>query len=283
MRLAAWATLVVISWGNHVAANQFVRVFFPENNHIQRVELDRYIQGVLLGEVPTHWPFEALKAQAIAARSYVLHQATQRRNLHYDVRADHLDQVFKKGFSRRLQRAVRETSGQVVQVGAYPMKTYFHSDCGGITERPSSVWGGEDLSHASVKCPLKKAKRWRVPIPLRSLAKKLQLVEITGFKVVGHTSSGRVRRVAFWNKHDKVTLSGQQLRRLLGFNKLRSTMFDILPQKNHLQFVGRGFGHGSGLCQHGARHMAMKGYSAEEIILHYYPKAHLTVFDIANL
>ena len=121
---------------------------------IASLDFNKYLENVLMSEMPTQWPLEALKAQAVATRSYALYQMQARQNEPYQLDADNSDQVFafhgESSQRDRIRQAVKETDGKVLTILGHVAKAFFHSDCGGQTEESREVWGHESAVDASL-------------------------------------------------------------------------------------------------------------------------------------
>ncbi|MBK9294470.1 MAG: SpoIID/LytB domain-containing protein [Oligoflexia bacterium] len=247
---------------------------------ILNLKLNDYIQGVLVGEMPSHWPLEALKAQAIAARSYAYSQLLSRKNEIFHLNANVLDQVYslQSNLSKEALKAVNETQNEFLFLNQLPLKAYYHSDCGGHTEEPSNVWGVGELKIGTTKDHYCKMRRfeWKYKMAKQRLAQVLGLDALNEDIKIIKSSTGRAEFVEV----NGTKISGQDLRQKIGFDKLKSTLFSLTFDENSVTFVGRGYGHGSGLCQWGAKAMALNGKTYLEILRHYYPLAKVSeVFD----
>jgi stage II sporulation protein D len=263
---------------------------------IQQIDFDTYLKGVVASEMPLSWPIEALKAQMVAARSFALAQANDRRQkgATYDLRDNVLDQVFTLPSALhlsavakvKLKKALRETEDLVLVDGksGQILKSYYHADCGGHTEEAKDVWGHSEKSWHTVEdasCRLS-SHSWSLHLKSAELGEKLHLpAPLKDARILTHTPSGRAQNILFISENGiEKTISGQDLRALLGFANLKSTAFVIRRLAKQLDgefiFDGHGRGHGVGLCQNGARWLASiekKGFA--EILEHYYPGSHL--------
>ncbi|MBX3023260.1 MAG: SpoIID/LytB domain-containing protein [Bdellovibrionales bacterium] len=264
---------------------------------IARLDLESYLMGVLPAEMPASWPLHALKAQAVAARSFVLRSAFERRDQHFDVDSTIIDQVYKfladseahPEYKTKVLRAVRETRGEVlVDADRRTIKAFYSADCGCQTEDPKYVWGVVDV-YTSVKDPSCKQRRpmtWKVTLPRAEVRSRLLAAlalpdnsSLRALHIGGRTPSGRVADVVASvvsgdNLH-RVTLNSQEFRRIFGFNRVRSTDFSLRWLGDELEVNGTGVGHGVGMCQSGARSLAEEGMRYREILKIYYPKATL--------
>lgn len=243
------------------------------HNLIATLDLETYLRGVLPAEMPASWPLEALKAQAVAARTFALYRRAHAGEKDFDVDSDVNDQMFLSDTSKAADRAIDETRGLVLRDtrGAL-VAAYFHSDCGGHTEDAHNVWGTGD-SVGTAGCPYASPALWSLKLSLEQLGHKLRQ-KISRIEVGKRNESGRIQQVylALADGTGK-TLTGSDFRAALGFSELKSTAFEMARAGDGYIFTGHGYGHGVGLCQWGARQMAKAGQGFREILAHYYPKA----------
>jgi stage II sporulation protein D len=248
-----------------------------KTNKVATLDLETYLRGVLPAEMPVSWPIEALKAQAVAARTFALFRQGQSRAKDFDVDSDVMDQMFLEGAetTKRAEQAIDETRGLVLHTPQGKLiAAYFHSDCGGHTEDARNVWGGGE-STGTAGCPFTARANWKLRLTLKQLAAKLRL-PVKAIELGERTESGRVARVALALADGSGrTITANDFRHALGYGELKSTAFSISREGETYTFAGRGFGHGVGLCQWGARQMALQGSSFKEILAHYYPSARL--------
>lgn len=250
-------------------------------NVINIIPLDEYLAGVINKEISSHWSSDVVKAQAIIARGYALTQKRKKADELYHLSATNIDQVYGGSASedRSARRAVSSTRGEVVTYNGEIALTLYHSNAGGITESAANVWGGDYPYLKSVRSSYdKKAPRyeWTFAVNAATLAKKLraggfEIDKIKSINIKKKSLSKRVVLLEVRGKHTRVELSGEGLRSILGYNKLRSSMFKVKKKKNKFIFMGKGSGHGVGLSQWGAKGMAEAGMSYKAILKHYYP------------
>lgn len=248
---------------------------------VNDLDVEDYLKGIINHEISSKWPIEAVKAQVIASRSYVLYKKQQPKDPRFDVEATVLDQVYKGSIREddAGQKAVDETRGLVLTYDTKVIEAYYHSCCGGQTESAGSVWGRERPYLRSVQCGFDADcpnTYWDYETPLNTVEKALGIRSIQKMEVVSRYPSGRVRQVRVTTPGKPVVLTGKELREKIGFNRIRSTNMKIVPRKGGFKFVGTGSGHGVGLCQWGARGMALEGKTFEEILKAYYVNAEIT-------
>lgn len=245
---------------------------------VNHVGLESYLASVLGSEMGAGWPAEALKAQAVVARSYVIAKAAASRKRPFDVDATVLSQVYRgiAGEASSTRAAVDATEGRVLTYDDKVVEAYFHSCCGGRTEDGRALWGGELRYLSSVKdphCDFAPDYFWVYRIGPAELGKKVGLGAVTAVKVDERAPGGRALKVTFESDRKSKTLGGDEVRRAVGYAKLKSTLFRVAAEKNRYVFKGSGSGHGVGMCQWGARAQAEKGASYREILKFYFPEA----------
>lgn len=265
---------------------------------IAHLDLETYLAGVLSGEVPVgSWHSEALKAQAIASRSYAIYQMKAHTHDSYDVESTVADQVFKPLQSRnpKLEAVLTETEGLIVTQDGRLFPAYFHSTCGGHTTSSTRAFPERTAvfdTLSGTRCPFCTASpafEWRARLAKSEMEKKLRVSSdvrksgkrfgrITAIETVGGTGWPR-RADQFRIRHTNgvLTVPSQRFRLIVGAMKLKSACVTrIVDRGSELEFQGRGFGHGVGMCQYGSQGMANKGYSYKQILGLYYPGGELT-------
>lgn len=247
---------------------------------VNHVGLEAYLASVLGSEMGASWPAEALKAQAVVARSYAVAKAEASRKRRYDVDATVLSQVYRgiAGEAASTRAAVDATAGRVLSFDGDVVEAYFHSCCGGRTEDGRALWGGDLRYLSSVKdphCDFAPDFFWIFRIGPAELGKKVGLGAITAVKVDERAPGGRALKVTFEAGKKSKTLGGDEVRRAVGYAKLKSTLFRVAAENGRYAFKGSGSGHGVGMCQWGARAQAEKGASYREILKFYFPAADL--------
>jgi stage II sporulation protein D len=263
---------------------------------INLIGLEDYLNGVLPREVGVDWPVESLKAQAVISRTYVLANFGKSNSKGYDVSSDVFSQVYGglQDEHPASNAAVKATEGEVlIDDKGLPVLTFFHSSCGGETESPQYVWSEikDPPSYlASVSDPFCKDDpfyNWVYEISASTLQKRLRKAHLKLGTIksvsVGKTSpSGRASTFLIESSKEKsksrtqTTISGNAFRIAVGPDELRSTLLTEIKKRGTMfRFEGRGWGHGVGLCQWGARGRALAGHSYGKIIEGYYPHVRL--------
>lgn len=254
------------------------------------MDLEQYLEGVLPAEMPVSWPVEAVKAQAVASRSYAVARIEQNRGEPYHLEGTILDQVFtwnKSDLSeehiRKLKRIIKQTRGLVLTKSrGKAIPAFFHSDCGGHTEEPSKVWGfGPKIGTTPDRyCKTRPTNKWDYFITADRLEKVFQNYLHTDEKLVrihinSRSKSGRIEEIGLQLGNTDYPISANLFRKIIGYSKIKSTHFVFDTHENRYHFFGRGHGHGVGLCQWGSRRWAKKGWSFRKILSHYYPRTRI--------
>lgn len=256
---------------------------------INVVLLEDYLAGVINSEISSAWPEEAVKAQAILARTYTVYRTQQRREAEFDLEATVRDQVYQ-GLAvedEDARRAVAATRGLILAYAGEPIEALYHSACGGRTESPEWIWGGQPKPYQqSVTCGFCEDAPvyfWRYPAAGEAdpaeLGRRLGLGEpVLELKVLVRSPSGRAAQIRMAGRHSAKVLSGREFREALGRDAVKSTLFEIQPETAGFLILGSGSGHGAGMCQWGARGMAEAGRRSEEILQHYFPGTEIQKF-----
>jgi stage II sporulation protein D len=232
--------------------------------------LEDYLVGVLGSEMPKSFPPEALKAQAVAARTYALNKKLEQYSQPYHLGSSVISQVYK-GLDvedLRTREAVESTKGLVMTWQLQPIEAYFHASCGGRTENGGDALGRDLPYLKAVDCPCGRlpTSHWTLDLKPNDV-KTLGVAKGTALHVQGRSPTGRARRVEAGTRSiDAVTF-----RERIGYMKLKSLQFEIEKSRDGWRVEGHGFGHGAGMCQWGARVYAEKGWGFEKILEHYYP------------
>ncbi len=263
----------------------------PAVRAVVHPRIETYLVGVVSHEMYPTWPLEALRAQAVASRTVALYWMKQRKGWEWDVRSTTSDQVWKP-LARpnpRVVTAVRSTQGIVMLDDNRLFPAFFHAQCGGRTTNAKGVLLKKDLKALwGVRCPFcwhhaKQLKHWRLRLSKTALAERLglpgaldalRLLDRKGRELQG---MGRVHRVELLLKAGtRVDLpANESFRHALGPGpkSLASTWFGVRtsPDGTSFLFEGRGAGHGVGLCQYGAMHMAKEqGMTYQDILARFY-------------
>ena len=271
-----------------------ISVHLVRENSTVTIDLEDYIRGVLAAESSVETELEALQAQAIVSRTFALKNLKRHGKDGYDFCSLTHCQRYVKEIAEHnkalILQASEATDGQILQDDRkQTADVYFHAACGGMTTNLEAVWGAPSPSYLrSVKddyCTTMSHKSWQQYIPIKDLVRALQSDErsnpgsqLENIVITKRDSSGRAEFLTIEGARRK-QLRGWEfsliVNRVLGWNILKSSRFEISRQSNSFLFRGSGFGHGLGLCQEGAHVMARRGMKAEEILSHFLPGAKL--------
>ncbi len=264
------------------AKNQIVRVKREKTGQIENVPLEDYVCGVLSGEMPVSFELEALKAQAVAARSYVLKKIEQNQKQDYDVvdtvsnqvylSDEELKEKWKDEYTEKINKlktAVLETEGEYIAYNGQVAEAFFFSTSTGKTENCSEVFV-QDLPYlrsvdSSWDQDVSPVFSTTTDLSLSDFYTKLNIPyqDDLAVEVTNATSTGRVKELKI---NDKVFKASD----ITSTFNLRSTFFSIEKVGSNVHFSVKGFGHGVGMSQYGALAMAKKGYKYSEILTYYY-------------
>jgi stage II sporulation protein D len=254
---------------------------------INELPLEEYLAGAVKAEAGDKMPLEMLKAQAVVARTYAAYHRRLNAEKAFHLVASTLNQQYvgRVPTESPVWAAVRDTADQVLLWNGELFPAFYHTDSGGHTEDPRVVFAASNMPALKpVRVDFPSASphhRWRLDLPLADLSAALlrggvAVGRVMKLDVLERSTSLRVARIAVRGTAGTVTLRGSDLRRLVGYDTLKSTLFAVAVTGPVVRFVGRGYGHGVGLDQWSAKTMADQGYRAEEIVAYYYPGAVLT-------
>ena len=248
--------------------------------------IEKYLSSVVGSEMPTKWPMEALKAQAIASRTYAL---KQKGNNLFDIDSTQRNQVYNGLESRTYKtiRAVKSTRSLVLTYKNKLINALFHSSSGGMTENSQDVWKNKYPYLSSVKDFDKKNPklRWQKNFSNKELFNLFPKIGgIKNIEILSITDTGRVKNVKLYGAYGSDQISGVDLRKKLGLNstfvrfKLIKEQSKEFPIEKGLVVFGQGSGHGVGMSQWGAKYMASKGQKAEKILKYFYQGVQIKPF-----
>ncbi len=256
--------------------NQTIVTVYRSNGKVEKIELEEYLIGVVAGEMPASFSSEALKAQAIIARTYTLKAIKTHKKLTDTVSTQvykdnsQLKSMWKtsyKAYYNRIRSAVNETKGLTVKYNGNYIEALYFSTSNGYTENAENVFTNafpylqtvESTWDKNVSSYLK-----TVTLNYQEVLKKLGIEDRNAsIEIISRNKSNRVSKIRVGNQE----YSGAKFRTLLS---LRSADFDIIQEENTLKITTRGFGHGVGMSQYGANEMAKLGKTYKQIIQHYY-------------
>lgn len=284
---------------NNITVNsKKVNVYFKSEDKVREVLLEEYIIGVLCAEMPASFDAEALKAQAVAARTYTINKIKNNINAPEHIGGDictdfahcqayisekdarknwgkNADEYYKK-----CKDAVFKTSGEVMIYDDEPVKAVFHSSSSGMTENAKDVWGGDVPYLVSVEspgeelCPSHKSEVVKSIKEFKTILSKEQKLDYKKkiFGNIERSNAGAVKSIEIFGEKFK----GTKIRSLFG---LRSACFNVIQSGDNVIFKVTGNGHGVGMSQYGANYMASEGSKYEEILKTYYKGVEIVKID----
>lgn len=270
-----------------------IKLLHAKDNNVEELNMDQYLLGVVSAEMPASFEQEALKAQAIVARTYTVYMIENSKDKHGEAdicddstccqawisKEDRLarwDEEERENNWKKIEDAVYSTSGKIVTYEGKAIDAFFHSNSGGKTEEVANVWGGTNMPYLqSVETSGEDAysqysseANFTKTEFVNKIKEKHSDFNIDYnnpdcIKIVEYTQGNRVKTVKIGN----LELSGVEVRTLLG---LRSANFSVEINNDNIKFSVKGYGHGVGMSQTGADSMAKQGSNFEDIIKHYY-------------
>ena len=268
-----------------------IKLLHKKSGEVEEVALDDYLVNVVSAEMPASYEMEALKAQAVVARTYTIYKAQEKKHENADIcddssccqawisKEDRLakwEENQRENNWKKVTDCVNQTKGKIITYGNQAICAFFHSNSGGITETAVNVWGGGNYPYLQVVETAGEEGYTQYASEvvltreelLNKIKEKYQDISINfdndeDIKIIEHTESGRVKTIKFGN-HE---ISGVEARTLLG---LKSTNFEIIKENDKIKFSVKGYGHGVGMSQTGADAMAKQGSNYEDIIKHFY-------------
>ena len=275
-----------------------VKLLHAETGEVEEIGIDNYLLGVVSSEMPANFEIEALKAQAVVARTYTIYKITSgKKHENADIcddsnccqawsakeeRLNRWNENDRESNWKKIEEAVNSTKGKIVTYGGKPINAFFHSNSGGITDTATNVWGGSNYpylqavetsgedaysqynSEVTVTKDefISKIKEYHSDFEIDfSIENQIEVLE--------YTDGQRVKTIKIGN----LDLSGVEVRKIFG---LKSAKFEISVEGENVKFSVIGYGHGVGMSQTGADSMAKQGYNYEEIIKHFYSGVEIT-------
>lgn len=272
---------------NNIRYRGEIRILQQFNNKflvINEIDLESFVAGVLGSEMIPSWNEDALRAQAVTARTYALYKKKARRDEVYHL--DTLELAYRgiAGETARLNKIVQETKGVVMVYNWNIFPAYFHSTCGGHTEDAGHVFEKDSIPPLSGVacnyCNNSKYSRWSTNISKSDIEKRLReaniyVSNINTVKTINPGTGKHGAKVEIISAGGSKEMNANDFRLLVGPNYLLSTAFTSKNNGKSIAFSGKGWGHGVGLCQYGAQAMAEKGFKWLDILEYYYPKIEL--------
>lgn len=271
----------------NVSSVSTIKLLLTESNQVVELSLDDYLKGVLIGEVPITYELEALKAQAVVARTYTMYKLKNAINKHA-YGADMCDdinccQAYKtKEYAlaswddedenlkwAKLEEAVNSTKDEIIVYNDELINAFFHAHSGGTTENVKYLWSKNEIPYlvsvAGNEGYVYQDTKTFTKSELVDLLKN-EAPSVSGeinFEIKDYTGSGRVNNIVV----NGINMDGAHLRALIG---IKSTNFRIEQSGDSITFYTVGYGHGIGMSQEGANQMALEGKNYIDIIKHYY-------------
>lgn len=269
--------------------NSIVRVYREKKGTIDNVPIEEYVVGVIAGEMPISFEIEALKAQAVASRSYVMKQIENNINKEYDVVDTVMNQVYldknylmsvwSESYTdniNKIKLAVLSTKGEYLSYNGKVAEAMFFSTSPGITENSEEIFVSKEPYLRSV------SSTWDEISPVYTTTKTYTLNEFYNIlnipykekltiDIIEKTSTGRIK---------KLKINGNEMSSNYVCSKLelKSTYFEIIQDGTKVIIKNKGYGHGVGMSQYGAQGMAKNGYTYDEILKHYYQNIEIKKF-----
>ena len=267
-----------------------VRLGADEGGRIVELSAEKYVAAVSAGEAGSFRNPEALKAMAIAARTYAAHFRLRHKAQGYDFcSTTHCQRAILKAATGKFEEAAHETRGQLIWFRSQPAAAWYTQDCGGKSEAAGAIWPAEAAPYLTVHedpyCAGRLKWSWEIePVKLRNALRSAGMnvpASLEQLIVLQRTASGRAQTLGLQGGGESKLISAGSFRfavgRMLGWNTLRSEAYLVRSSNSRIEFDGRGAGHGVGLCQDGADEMAAEGDDYRQILSFYYPGTRISV------
>ncbi len=273
--------------GKEVTTIEKIKLLLTDTNQIVEMDFDDYIKGVLIGEMPVSYEIEALKAQALVARTYTLYKLKNAESIHNgadmcdDINCCQCFRTKEYAFASwddsgeqakwlKIEEAVNATKNQCITYNDEIIAAFFHANSGGKTEDVKYIWGEVEIPYLKSVAGLEKDLDEEIITLTKDQFENLMKTKYDSYvynsgdiKVIDYTTSGRVNSLQI----GEITLKATELRNLLS---LKSTNINIETTDETVIIKTNGYGHGVGMSQVGANQMALDGKKYDEIIKHYY-------------
>jgi stage II sporulation protein D len=249
---------------------------------VNELPLEDYVVGVVRAEASEKWPLEMLRAQATVARTYAAYHRVlaAAKPFHILASTAHQQYAGRVPATSPIWAAVRDTAGQVLLWEGDVFPAFYHTESGGYTEDPRTVFAARNMPGLKpVRCEFSTGSPhfyWSLDVRLSDLTDTLrrhgvQIASVAAIEVTERTPSLRAATVTVRGGGASVPLRGNDFRRMIGYDSFKSTLFAVAIDGEWARFSGRGYGHGVGMCQWGAKGMAEQGYAARQILEFFYP------------
>lgn len=276
--------------------NNFVDLLHKEDGTVEHLGLEEYLYGVVAAEMPASYELEALKAQAVVARTYTKYKQEEKKHDNADIcddstccqawiskenRFSRWEEPDRESNWNKIVQAVNDTAGKYITYEGKPINALFHSNSAGRTELPINVWGGTypylqivetsgENAYSTYASEVVITKDELIQKMLEKNSKfKINFKDDDAMRILEYNESGRVKTLKVGNTE----LSGVEARTIFG---LKSAKFEFMIGGDEIKFQILGYGHGVGLSQSGSDSLAKQGKNFEEIITHYYKNVEIT-------
>jgi stage II sporulation protein D len=255
---------------------QTVRVKLSGQPRPVTMELEDYVAAVIAGEAGGFKSMEALKAMAIAARTFARSNLGRHRAQGYDLcETTHCQDLRLSAVNARHRAAAEATSGVILWYNGRPARVFYTEHCGGHTENAAHVWTTRSLPYLrGVKddfCLSAGRQNWKTSYTLAQLAETLSLPTLDSIDIARRSETGRVRSLLINGRPVSAENFYLRLGRAFGWDRFRSKFFSLELRANEVHFSGWGRGHGVGLCQTGAEQRGLAGQDSTQILAAYFP------------
>jgi stage II sporulation protein D len=246
---------------------------------INEIPFEEYVAAVLAGESSGFQSDESLKAMAVAIRTYASHFLNRHENEAFNFcDTTHCQDFRITAVTDRLRKAANGTHGQILTYNGEPITAYYNEDCGGVSEGR-----GPYLQQLNDRfCVSRARKHWTSQLTPADLKSSLGVNNPSAIEIVERSGSGRAQRLRITGGETRI-ITAETFRlaigRKLGWDKIRSDLYEIRTSGGGFLFEGYGAGHGIGLCQDGAAIMGEQGFTFDQILAYYYPNTHLSRFS----
>lgn len=275
-----------------------IKLLHASSGEVEELDLDTYLLGVVPSEMPANFEEEALKAQALVARTYTIYKiinGSKHENANIcddskccqawitkEDRLNKWNEEDRENNWAKIEKAVNDTKGKIITYEGKPINAFFHSNSGGTTDTATAVWGGTNYPYLQAVQTSGEDAYTQYASEL-SLSKEEFVSKIKEYhsdfmidfdtseqiQILDYTEGDRIKTIKIGN----LNLSGVEIRNIFG---LKSAKFEIIIEEDNVKFKVVGYGHGVGMSQTGADSMAKQGKNYEEIIKHYYTGVEIT-------
>lgn len=240
------------------------------------MDLEEYVAGALAGEAGGFRSMEALKAMAVVARTFARANMGRHRSQGYDFcETTHCQDARMRSVTARLRQAAEETEGVILWSAGRPALVFYTEHCGGHTENARSLWSGAARPYLrgveDSYCLSASRFNWRASVPLTDVARSLGLPSAESLSIASRSGSGRVSLLNAGGRAVSGEAFHLAIGRTLGWNLLRSKLYEMRVEGDRALFEGYGRGHGVGLCQTGADERGKAGHTWQQILAAYFP------------